>query len=71
MNIPDKNGNYLLHFMAAIGNGHAIKDEIDSGADVNAQNKKGQTPLDIAYEKKQLEAALLLIKNGANINIRD
>ena len=69
MSIPDKDGNTLLHYMAADGNIHVIKTIIkENDADINAQNKRGQTPLDVAYDKEQLEAALLLIKNGPKIS---
>lgn len=70
---PNKDGNTLLHFLAKAGNckeiksspAHQIKKEI------NFQNKDGKTPLHIAYENNNIEAALLLIQLGANTTIRD
>jgi len=48
-----------------------IKEEVGGGADVNAQNKLGQTPLHIAYIHGNIGAALLPIKWGADIKIHD
>lgn len=41
------------------------------GADVNAKNKSGNTPLIIASEKGSKNMIQLLIDRGADINLRD
>ena len=71
MSIPNKDGSTLLHDMAEIGNLYQIDAELNNGADVNARNKFGQTALHIAYKKGMKEAAVLLIKRGADASIRD
>lgn len=42
---------------------------IDNGADVNAKNKEGDTPLNKAVEKSTIQVISLLINKGAHINI--
>lgn len=47
---------------------------IDSGADVNQQDFKGDTPLHLLVKKQETSEILvlkLLIKNGANINLKN
>jgi ankyrin repeat protein len=42
---------------------------IAQSAELNAQNKNGETPLKIAIVTGHYEAVIILIKNGANINM--
>ena len=44
---------------------------IDYGADVNAQNDFGETPLHIAFRLGDDEVARCLIQAGADLNVRD
>ena len=44
---------------------------IEYGADVNAQNDRGQTPLHIAFSEGDVEVARCLIQAGADLNVRD
>ena len=44
---------------------------IENGADVNAQNHKGYTPLHSAAEDNAHEVAIALIDHGADINATD
>ena len=43
---------------------------LEHGADVNAQNNRGSTPLHLAASKMSEKTVQLLIKNGANINLK-
>jgi len=43
---------------------------VDSGIDLSANNKLGETPLYVAAEKGQLEMAKLLIVRGADAKVR-
>ena len=44
---------------------------IEYGADVNAQNDRGQTPLHIAFREGNVEVVRWLIQAGADLNVRD
>lgn len=63
LNIAEnKNGNTILHVAAK---GYAldiVQQLVEHGADVNIKNKKGQTPLDLAKDKKINE---YLVSKGA------
>ena len=46
------------------GNIEAVKQHLDAGADVNAKDRGGQTPLDLAIQQKKPETTELLRKHG-------
>jgi len=59
-----------IHVAATQGNIKAVKQHLAAGADVNAKNKHGETPLDIVTHplnpnKNKAETAGLLRKHGA------
>ena len=54
-----------IHDAARTGNIEAVKQHLAAGADVNAQDEDGETPLDLAILDKQPETADLLRKHGA------
>ncbi len=68
----DQDGNTLLHLSCCSKKGghkkELVKCLIDAGADVNATNKYGSTPLFIALTNKNIEAVDLLV-HSENINI--
>ena len=51
-----------IHEAARTGNIEAVKQHIAAGADVNAKDAAGNTPLDLSISK--LEIAALLRKHG-------
>ena len=57
-----------LRNAARYGNIEAVKQHIAAGTDVNAKDKRGNTPLDYAVSRKYPEIAELLIANGADVN---
>jgi ankyrin repeat protein len=63
--------NKPLHFAVWHGNTGWCQRLLDSGADINASNKKGWTPLHLAISCKNTAACKILIANGADINARD
>ena len=56
--------NRALLDAAEKGNIEAVKQHLDAGADVNAKDRDGQTPLDLAIQQKKPETTELLRKNG-------
>lgn len=62
-----------LHMAARRGNVNFAATLIRNGADVNARNEYGGTPLhSVAYKgKRYVKMAELLIENGANVNATD
>ena len=66
-------GQTLLHTKASDGSYEDVKLLLDFGADVNARNSSGDTPLMLAIRSTR-EAALkfhLLISHGADVNARN
>jgi ankyrin repeat protein len=53
------------------GDTDRLRQLLDKGADPNARDPEGRTPLHLAIWKKQPEAARLLIERGADLNAPD
>jgi ankyrin repeat protein len=68
------NGNTPLHYAAAFSNSQIIQFLIDNGADINATNNSGFTPLHVALlrviedNNNTLPLIQLLIDEGAHVN---
>jgi hypothetical protein len=62
-----------ISFHAAIdkGNIEAVKQHLAAGADVNAKNDEGETPIDRAVAWGEPEIVELLIAKGADVNVKD
>jgi ankyrin repeat protein len=60
--------DYNLMIAASKGNSAEIERLISKGADVNAENNEGVTPLIFAVSASQEKAVKLLIRYGANVN---
>jgi hypothetical protein len=56
---------------AANGNYHEIEKILAKGANVNVENREGNTPLILAIRHKSYNTALVLIENGASINVKN
>ena len=71
-NIPDNDGNNVLHGLAQDSQTHALENLslfIRHGAFVNQKNKLGETPLVWAYKRNNTRAMKLLLENGADPNL--
>jgi len=55
-----------LHLAAAEGQLATVKFLLEKGADVNATDRWGRTPLDDAISSKHQDVVELLLKSGAN-----
>ena len=63
----------LIELIEAIEKGdiEAVKQHLAAGADVNAKDEEGLTPLHLAASWGHKEVAELLIDNGADVNAKD
>ena len=63
----------LIELIEAIEKGdiEAVKQHLAAGADVNAKDEEGLTPLHLAASWGHKEVAELLIGNGADVNAKD
>ena len=70
VNVEDCDGNHALHTASRSSNIVTVRLLVDCGADTNAVNKHGQTPLHRAAggEKDCPELCEILLKHDANVN---
>mmetsp|Transcript_21852 Transcript_21852/g.36825 ORF Transcript_21852/g.36825 Transcript_21852/m.36825 type:complete len:1703 (+) Transcript_21852:133-5241(+) len=71
MDYQDDTGNSLLHIAAQNGNKRMVKLCLRRGADLNAQNLQGQTPLHFTYSYGYAEVGEYLVQKGADDSIRN
>ena len=64
----DAAGSTLLHHAAALKALDTMTVLLDAGADVNAKNRRGSTPLHWAIDDEA--KVQLLLSRGANVNVR-
>ena len=66
--VKDRLDTTPLHYAALYGNTESVRILIDRGADVNARNKSGATPL--IYAAYNFEKTRLLVEKGADVNAK-
>ena len=69
--VAGPNGRRPLNWAAIRNDTAMIRALLDAGANINAANLTGFTPLHHAAEAGSKEAAILLITNGANLTLRN
>jgi len=69
--VVDENRRSALHFVAAVGNADAVRLLVAAGADVDAQDKDGFTPLHMASGYMRIQAIAALLEAGADPELRD
>jgi ankyrin repeat protein len=62
--VKNENGKTTLHFAVLNGRKVIVELLIAKGADVNAKDEDGETPLDATYVFNKTETADLLRKHG-------
>jgi ankyrin repeat protein len=68
INKPDSNGDCVLHILVSNGMSQELFAEaLKNGANPNARNAKGDTPLMLALRRNDLNAAVILIKAGSSL----
>ncbi len=60
-----------LREAAERGNAAQVKTLLDQGANIEARDKQGRTPLLLATHGNRIEAAAVLIEAGADVNAKD
>ncbi|XP_064643262.1 ankyrin-1-like isoform X3 [Lineus longissimus] len=72
VNAVDKDGNQAIHFAVTTANLELVETLIDRGADKDAKNEFGFTPLHLAVLSGNLLAVSFLVKKaGVNVNAAD
>lgn len=66
--VADGGQDSLLHVAAARGNAEVVKLFLDHGAQVNRQNRDGDTPLHAAVACGQVAVCNVLMAHGAQVN---
>ena len=69
--IVDRDGNSPLHLAVVFGSTECIQLLIQSGLELNLQNKHGQTPLMIACKCLNLKSIDPLLQYDADLHIKD
>ena len=67
---PPKAPDITIHDAANDGNIEAVKQHLADGADVNAMNRHGDSPLHLAAQMGHKEIVELLIAKGADVNAK-
>lgn len=63
--------NQQLHHAASAGNADDVRRLLEAGANLEARDAEGRTPLLAAVRERQTATALALIDAGANVNAKD
>lgn len=69
--MPQPNIDKALHWACESRNYYLIKALLDRGANINAVNSFGQTPLRVACNERMYSVARLLVAREADVNIAD
>ena len=66
-----KNADVSLRAAVLIGDLAKVKSLIEEGADINAKDASGNTPLYYAIQQRNEDIAELLIAKGADVNAKN
>ena len=71
LNMADDDGNVLLHHSVKYGHGDCARMIIFAGADVDAPDRQGCTPLMLAVKMENMAVLRLLIESHASLTVMD
>jgi hypothetical protein len=71
IDVRDDNGNTILSVACQNGCKRLVKMALRRGADINALNFRGNSPLHFCYKYRKIELGQYLISKGANTTIRN
>lgn len=66
-----ESGYTALHYAAERGNTKIVQLLVENGADINAKNDFGNTPLLLAINFSMKDTVVYLLANGADVNVRN
>lgn len=61
----------MIFDLAREGDTDGVRQAIERGADVNAKDARGVTPLHLAASHGRTETAVFLLQNGADVNVKN
>lgn len=72
ISVRDQNGNSALHYAVSVSDDDLLIELIKRypNINVNVQNNNGTSPVHIAAEKQNLNALRILLKSGANFELK-
>eukprot|EP00210_Caulerpa_lentillifera_P006929 g6625.t1 len=70
VNKPVEDACTLLHYVVLLNDERTTANLISKGADINAKNHKGETPVILATEHNCIESLIALLEAGADPNIK-
>lgn len=68
--VPNKQGWFLLHLVADVGQPSVIQALVENGAAIDCTNADAVTPLDVALRRERLDVAKELVALGATFDAR-
>ena len=71
VNLPDRDGAFILHLASARSDALLVKKLIEAGARMDVSNQEGMTPLHVAVQANKPESVEVLCVNRASLNVLD
>jgi len=69
--LAEHGAELTVHVAAYLGNGEALEELLENGADLNTADEAGHTPLHVAVEQRQREVIAVLLAHHAKVDAGD